>query len=120
MGCILFRRVHEVKLGLPPHQLFLGRIVPDRYHRLADLRVQLGLRPGLERVVEQEVTIIFVDVVHGLDLELAHGTDDSLGALDQVLEDGRSVVVELVFAVAFQVDDLHLLDDGRLAALAGA
>ena len=51
--------------------------------------------------------------------ELAHGGDDGEEALDGVGVDDGSVVLALVRAVARLVDDLHLLHDGRLAALAG-
>ncbi len=51
--------------------------------------------------------------------ELAHGRDDGEEALDGVGVDDGPVVLALVRAVARLMDDLHLLDDGRLAALAG-
>ena len=52
--------------------------------------------------------------------ELAHGADDGQEALHCVGVDDGAVVLALLRAVPRLVDDLHLLHDRRLAALAGA
>lgn len=97
---VLFSRVHEVKLGLPLHQPVLGRVAPDGPHSLADGRVDGGLGAGLDGVLEDELAVGLVLGHLGLDVELLHGMNDSLGTLDQVLKHGRPVLVELVFGVA--------------------
>jgi hypothetical protein len=53
------------------------------------------------------------------DVELLHGTDEGFGAINDILVDGMPVEAQFVDAVAVLVDDLHLLDNGRLAALTG-
>ena len=52
--------------------------------------------------------------------ELAHGADDGQQALYCVGVDDGAVVLALLRAVPRLVDDLHLLHDRRLAALASA
>lgn len=51
---------------------------------------------------------------------LAHVDDDGAGAFDDVAVDDGGVALELILGEAALVDDLHLLDDGALAGLAGA
>jgi len=55
-----------------------------------------------------------------LDVELSHGADQGLCAVDHVLEYSMAVERELVVCVAILVYDLHLLDDGAFAAFSGA
>lgn len=51
-------------------------------------------------------------------VELLHCADESFGAIDDIFVDGMPVQPQFVDAVAVLVDDLHLLDNSRLAALA--
>lgn len=79
----------------------------------------MSLRPGLDGVVEQEVAVLLYRFCAWLNLELVHSDNDGLGTLHEVFEHCRAIVVELIFRVSFEVDDLHLLHNRRLAALAG-
>jgi hypothetical protein len=55
--------------------------------------------------------------VLGLDVELLHGHDNSFGALDKVFENSWPVIEQLIFRVAFEMDNFHLFDNRRLATL---
>lgn len=111
----LLSRIHEVELGLSLHKLLFRRVSPDSLHGISHSGVDLCLSTSLDAVLKQEVAIRLVLLDGQLDIKLAHGVDNGLGALDQVLEDGRAVVVEFIVGIAFEMDDLHLLDNGGLA-----
>jgi len=69
----------------------------------------MSLRPGLDGVVEQEVAVLLYWFRAWFNLELIHRDNDGLGTLHEILEHGRAIVVELIFRVSFEMDDLHLL-----------
>jgi hypothetical protein len=64
--------------------------------------------------------MLFVRRVLDLDVELSHGTYERLCAVYKVLEYRVAVERELVVCVAILVYNLHLLDDGALAAFSRA
>lgn len=117
---VLWCRVHEVKLRLPLHQKILRWVIPYRLHGRADEGVDVGLWAGLGGVLHQELGVHAVLLVREGDVELVHRLDHRLCAFHQVLEYGGPVVVQLIVRVALQVNNLHLLHNCRLAALAGA
>ena len=80
--------------------------------------MRLGSR--FDGIVEQKTAVGFVLLDHGLDVELVHRIDNGLGALNEILENRRPVVLELLLGISAQMDNLHLLDNRRLSALAGA
>lgn len=97
-----------------------ARISPHGCNGLADPHVEGLFRVGVDCVFEQVVAVFAVAGALGADVELSHGADEGFGAVDDVFVDGETVHGELVLGVAILVDNLHLLDNGRLAALAGA
>jgi hypothetical protein len=100
--------------------LWYAGVAPHGGYGLSDAHVERLLGVGVDGVVDQVVAELVVARRLGLDLELAHGANEGFGAVDDVLVDGEAVHGELFLGVAVLVDDLHLLDNGRLAALAGA
>ena len=64
--------------------------------------------------------MLFVRRVLDFDVELSHGANEGLCAVDQVLEYRVAVERELVVCVAILVYNLHLLDDSALAAFSRA
>ena len=53
-----------------------------------------------------------------LEFELFQRFTDDLGPIEDIFEDGRAEHEPLVFRVPRLMDNLHLLDDGRLARFA--
>lgn len=78
------------------------------------------MRIRVEVVGGEEVDRVADFLRSWVDVEVLQGLDETRGALEQVLVDSRPVVAQLVLSIAVLVDDLHLFDDGRLAALTGA
>lgn len=97
-----------------------ARVAPDRGYGLPYPDVEGLFGIWVDGVVDEVVAVFVVAGRLGLYLELPHGADERLCAIDDVLIDGEAVHGELLLRVAILVDDLHLLDDGRLAALSGA
>jgi hypothetical protein len=95
-------------------------VAPHGGDGLAHAHVERLLGVGVDGVVDEIVAELVVAGRLGLDLELAHCADEGLCAVDDVLVDSEAVHGELLLGVAVLVDDLHLLDDGRLATLTGA
>jgi hypothetical protein len=95
-------------------------VAPHGRDGLAHPHVERLLGIGVDSVVDKVVAELVVARRLGLDLELAHCADEGLCTVDDVLVDGEAVHGELLLGVAVLVDNLHLLDDGRFAALAGA
>lgn len=71
-------------------------------------------------MLHQEVAMLLVRRILDLDVELSHGTNQRLCAVDHVFEYSMAVERELVVCVAILVYNLHLLDDGAFAALSRA
>jgi hypothetical protein len=117
---VLWRRVHEVELARVLQDLGYAGVAPHGGDSLADPHVERLLGVGVNGVVDEIVAELVIAGRLGLDLELAHCANEGLCAVDDVLVDGEAVHGELLLRIAVLVDDLHLLDDGRLAALAGA
>lgn len=117
---ILGRRIHQVELARVLKHLAYAAVAPQRGDGLTDSHVQRLLGVGVDGVLDEVVAVFIVAGDLGLDLELAHGADEGFCAVDDVLVDGQAVHGELLLGVTVLVDDLHLLDNGRLSAFAGA
>lgn len=117
---ILWRRVHQIELGRVLKHLCYAGIPPNGCDGQAHPHVERLFWIGIHGVLQQVLAVLVVLGVLAVDVELAHGAYQGLCAVDDVLVDGEAVHGELLLRVAILVDDLHLLDDGRLAALAGA
>ena len=94
-------------------------IVPYRRYCIPYLRVQRLVRIWIHRVFHNEVAILIVFGVLDSNLKLSHRANQCLRAVNHVLVDRVPVERELVHSVAILVNDLHLLDDSTLSALAG-
>jgi hypothetical protein len=116
----LWSRVHEIELARVLQDLWYTGVAPHGGDGLAYSHVEGLLWIWIYRVVDEVVAVFIVAGRLGLYLELSHGADEGLCAVDDVLVDGEAVHGELLLRVAILMDDLHLLDNGRLAALAGA
>lgn len=57
---VLLGGVHEVELGLPVHQLLSCWVVPYCLHCLPDLRIDRGLRAGLDAVLHNVLAEVLV------------------------------------------------------------
>ena len=113
-------RIHEVELALAIEDAGDAGVSPDASDGFADGGIERGMGVGVDLIIEEIVAVGPVAGDLRLQVELAHGADEILGAVDQVLVDGESIEGQLVDGVAILMDDLHLFDDGRFAALAGA
>ena len=91
-------------------------IFPEAGDCLACPWVKVGVGIWIDGVFNQEVAMLFVRRVLDLDLELSHGAYEGLCAVHKVLEYRVAVERELIVCVAILVYNLHLLDDGALAA----
>jgi hypothetical protein len=117
---VLWGRVHEVEFARVLEHLADAAVAPQRGDGLANTGVEGFFRVRVDGVLDEVVAVLVVARDLGLDLELAHGANEGLRAVDDVLVDGQAVHGQLLLCVAILVDDLHLLDDGRFAAFAGA
>lgn len=77
----------------------------------------MSIRVGVNSELHDEFAVLNVFGDLWSDVELLHGTDECFGAVNDIFVDGMPVETQFVDAVAVLVDDLHLLDNGRLAAL---
>ena len=118
--------VHEVKVArVLVEDLGNDPVLPELVYRLRDVRGEVGVGcagagGGVEAVVEDALCEGAVGELVALEAELAHVDDDGVGGVEDVLVDDGAVLGELAGGEAVLVDDLHLLDDGGLAGLAGA
>jgi len=71
-------------------------------------------------MLHQEIAMLLVRRILDFDIELSHGADQGLCAVDHVFEYGMAIERELVVCVAILVYNLHLLDDGAFAAFSRA
>jgi hypothetical protein len=117
---ILWSRVHEVELARVLQDLWYTGVAPHGGDGLAYSHIERLLWIWIYRVVDEVVAVFIIAGRLGLYLELSHGADEGLCAVDDVLVDGEAVHGEFLLRVTILMDDLHLLDNGRLAALARA
>jgi len=111
--------VVELILARPREAVLHPLVHPQAPHQLTDLVRQLHL-VSLAGHLEEEPRVLQSLSVGEIYPELAHGADDGQEALYCVGVNDRAVVLALLGTVPSLVDDLHLLHDRRLAALAGA
>ena len=78
----------------------------------------MSIRVGINSKLHDKFAVLNVFGNFWGNVELLHGADESFGAVNDILVDGMPVKAQFVDAVAVLVDDLHLLDNSRLAALA--
>jgi hypothetical protein len=97
-----------------------ARIFPDGSNGRRASHVEVSVRIGIDGELHDEFAVLHIVGQFWGNVELLHGADESFGAVNDVLVDGMSVQAQFVDAVAVLVDDFHLFDNGRLAALAGA
>jgi hypothetical protein len=100
--------------------LWYAGVAPHGRYGLSYPHVERLLGVRVDGVLDQVVAVLVVARRLWLYLELSHCADEGLCAVDDVLVDGEAVHGELLLRVAVLMDDLHLLDNGRLAALTGA
>jgi hypothetical protein len=117
---VLWGRVHQVELVLVIKHLGDAWVLPKTGDCLACPWVKIGVGIRVYSVLHQEVAMLFVRRVLDLDIELSHGAYEGLCAVDQVLEYRVAVERELVVCVSIIVYNIHLLDDGALAAFSRA
>lgn len=95
-------------------------IAPHGRNCLSDSDIEGLLWVRVDRVVEEVFAVFVVARAFGRNLELAHGTDEGFCAIDDILVYGQAVHGQLFLGVTVLMDNLHLLDDGGLAAFARA
>lgn len=95
------------------------RIFPNCSDGGSTSRVQVGVRIGVNGELHDKLAVL--DILRDLwgDVELLHGADKGFCAINDVFVNGMPVQTQFVYTVAILVDDLHLLDNSRLSALAG-
>jgi hypothetical protein len=77
----------------------------------------MSIRIGVNGELHDEFAVLNVFGDFWSNVELLHGAYEGFGAVNDILVDGMPVKAQFVDAVAVLVDDLHLLDNSRLAAL---
>jgi hypothetical protein len=92
-------------------------IFPDCGYGSRASCVEMSIRVRIDSELHDELAVLNVLGDFWSDVELLHGTDEGFGAVNDILVDGMPVKAQFVDTVAVLVDDLHLLDDSRLAAL---
>ena len=96
------------------------RIFPDGGYGSRASRVQMSIRVGVYSELHDEFAVLNIFGDFWSDVELLHGTNEGLGAVNDILVYGMPVEAQFVDTVAVLVDDFHLLDNGRLAAFTRA
>jgi hypothetical protein len=77
----------------------------------------MSIRIGVNGELHDEFAVLNVFGDFWSNVELLHGAYEGFGAVNDILVDGMPVKAQFVDTVAVLVDDLHLLDNSRLAAL---
>lgn len=119
-GGLLGGGIHQIKLILVFQRGGRAGVVPEVCDGIADLGVERGVGVGVDGVVGEELDELADSSTRGLEGELMVGADEAFGAVEEVLIDGQTIQGELFDGVAVLVDDLHLLDNSGLSALARA
>lgn len=76
-------------------------------------------RDGFDGVVEYSVGMYSVVWKDGVDTKLAHGENNGLPALDEILVHGIALREKFITSVTILMNDLHLLDDSGFPGLSG-
>lgn len=95
-------------------------VAPHGGYGMADATVEGFFRIRVDGVVDKVLAVFGVPRRLWGDFELSHSTNEGFCAINDVFVYGETVHGELFLGVAILVDNLHLLDDGGLAALSGA
>jgi len=77
----------------------------------------MSIRIGVNSELHEKLAVLNVFGDFWSNVELLHSTDQGFGAVNDILVDGMPVEAQFVDAVAVLMDDLHLFDNSRLAAL---
>lgn len=110
-------RVHDIKLTWPLHAGSSDRIMIERVDRVDDIRAECEIWVSINAVVEDAVCVGSVFWLDGFQPQFLHGEDECLCRIDQVLVDCQSKCCQFLTAISALVNDLHLLDNCRLARL---
>jgi hypothetical protein len=94
------------------------RIFPDCCYGSRASCVEVSIRIRVNGELHDEFAVLNVFGDFWSNVELLHSSDECFGAINDILVDGMPVKAQFVDAVTVLVDDLHLLDNSRLAALA--
>lgn len=100
--------------------LWHARVLPYSGDGVGSFGRQRRIGIGIHCVFHYVVAILLAVGRLGRDVELSHGGYECLCTVDDILVDSVSVERKFVDAVTVLVYDFHLLDNGRLAALARA
>ncbi|MBN3323949.1 RSP14 protein, partial [Atractosteus spatula] len=126
-GCHAFEAVNPLlalrALATHVHHLealLHARVAPQPLHDAQQLWRDLALALGGARQRKQLHGVVGAVGVVELDLERGQRADDAGERVDGVVQDQRLVLLAGLQVEATAVDDLHLLDDGALARVAGA
>lgn len=114
----LFGRVVELVLARALEALLHAGILPQDGDGVANLRGQ-AVALDLRRLHEDGLDVVLGALVVERQLQRLHGFEDDAHRLDRVAEDDLLKRLPLVARVAALVDELHLLEDCRLAGFTG-
>ena len=117
-GYALFGRVVELVLARALEALLHAGILPQDRDGIANLRGQ-AVALDLCRLHEDGLDVVLGALVVERQLQRLHGFEDDAHRLDRVAEDDLLERLALVARVATLVDELHLLEDCRLARFTG-
>lgn len=67
----------------------------------------MGIR--VHNKFQKEIRVLDVFGIDRLDIELAHGSYESLDAIQDIFVDGETIETEFLSGVAILMDDFHLL-----------
>lgn len=113
-GRSLFGRVVELVLARALEALLHAGILPQDRDGVANLRGQ-AVALDLRRLHEDGLDVVLGALVVERQLQRLHGLEDDAHRLDRVAEDDLLERLALVARVAALVDELHLLENCRLA-----
>lgn len=114
----LLSRVVQLVLPRALEALLHTSILPEHGDGVANLRGQ-AVAFNLCGLHEDSLDVVLGALVVERKLERLHGLEDDTHGLDCVAEDDLLKRLPLVARVAALVDELHLLEDGRLARFTG-
>jgi hypothetical protein len=114
----LFRGVVQLVLARALEALLHAGVLPEHRDGVANLRGQ-AVALDLCGLHEDGLDVVLGALVIERQLERLHGLEDDAHRLHGVAEDDLLERLTLVARVTALVDELHLLEDGRLAGLSG-
>jgi hypothetical protein len=93
------------------------RIFPNCCYGSRASCVEMSIRVWVNGELHDELAVLNVFGDLWSNVELLHSSDECFGAINDILVDGMPVKAQFVDAITVLVDNLHLLDNSRLAAL---